>query len=87
VPPRFTLLFLPTSCPKANPLERACGEAHDKCTRTHQRNRLAELVRAVAQHWSTNGPWLYNLSPLSYTPAVTTVVDHLSQEQRLLQAV
>ncbi len=41
---RFELLFLPTYCPKANPIERAFGDAHDKCTRNHQRKRLEDLV-------------------------------------------
>ena len=54
--PRFSLLFLPTYCPKANPIERAFGDVHDKCTRNHQRKRLAELVGDVKQHLSTNGP-------------------------------
>jgi transposase len=55
--PRFELLFLPTYCPKANPIERACGDVHDKCTRHHQRKRIEELVWDVEQHLATNGPW------------------------------
>jgi transposase len=42
--PRFTWLFLPPYCPKASPIERACGDVHNKCTRNHQRKRLEELV-------------------------------------------
>jgi transposase len=30
--PRFTLLWLPTDCPRANPIERAFGDVHDLCT-------------------------------------------------------
>jgi hypothetical protein len=37
--PRVTRLLLPTSCPRAHPIERACGDGHDGCTRTQQRPR------------------------------------------------
>ena len=84
--PRFTLLFLPTYCPKANPIERAFGDVHDKCTRNHQRNRIEELVGDVEQHLSTNGPWQYKLSQLYYTPEVTTAVERIAKEPQLLQA-
>ena len=84
--PRFELLFLPTYCPKANPIERAFGDVHDKCTRNHHRTRIAELVWDVEQHVWTNGPWHYQLSHLYYTPEVTAAVERLTQEQQLPQA-
>jgi putative transposase len=84
--PRFALLFLPTYCPKANPIERAFGDVHDKCTRNHQRKRIEELVGDVEQHLTTNGPWHYKLSQLYYTSEVTTIVDHIAQEQHVPQA-
>ena len=84
--PRFTLLFLPTYCPKANPIERAFGDVHDKCTRNHQRTRIEELVGDVAQHLSTNGPWQYKLSQLYYTPEVTTAIERIAKEEQLRQA-
>jgi putative transposase len=84
--PRFTLLFLPTYCPQANPIERAFGDVHDKCTRNHQRKRIEELVEDVEQHLSTNGPWQYKLSHLYYTPEVTTAVERIAREQLSLQA-
>jgi transposase len=37
--PRFELLWLPTYCPRANPIERVFGNVHDKCTRNHKRKR------------------------------------------------
>jgi DDE superfamily endonuclease len=37
--PRFPLLFVPTDGPRANPIERAFGDVHDCCPRTHQRKR------------------------------------------------
>jgi transposase len=76
--PRFELLFLPTYCPQANPIERAFGDVHDKCTRNHQRKRLWTLVRDVAQHLAVNGPWHYELSKVYYTPAVTAAVQALA---------
>ncbi len=75
--PRVELLFLPTYCPKASPIERAFGDVHDKCTRNHKRKRLGSVVKDVEQHLRGNGPWLYELSELYYTPAVTAAVQAL----------
>jgi putative transposase len=83
--PRFVLLFLPTYCPKANPIERVFGDVHDKCTRNHQRKHIEELVGDVERHLSTNGPWQYRLSQLYHTPEVTTAVKRIAKEQQLLQ--
>ena len=76
--PRFELLFLPTYCPKASPIERAFGDVHDKCTRNHKRKRLWTVVRDVAQHLAVNGPWQYELSEIYYTPEVTAAVQALA---------
>jgi transposase len=76
--PRVELLFLPTYCPKASPIERAFGDVHDKCTRNHQRKRLWTVVRDVAQHLAVNGPWQYELSEIYYTPEVTVAVQALA---------
>ena len=38
-PPRLTGLGLPTSGPRAHPMERAGGDGHDKGTRNHKRQR------------------------------------------------
>jgi DDE superfamily endonuclease len=84
--PRFELLFLPASCPQANPLERVFGDIHEKCTRNHQRNRLEDLTGDVGQYFLTTGPWDYHLSHLYYTPEVTAAVGCLTQEQHLQQA-
>lgn len=84
--PRFVLLFLPTYCPRANPIERVFGDVHDKCTRNHQRTRIEELVGDVERHLSTNGPWPYRLSQLYHTLEVTTAVKRIAKEQQLLQA-
>ncbi len=78
---RFEWLFLPTYCPQANPIERAFGDVHDKCTRNHQRKRLEDLVWDVEQHLATNGPWQYKLSHLYYTPEVTAAVEQQELEQ------
>jgi len=83
--PRFELVFLPTYCPKANPIERAFGDVHEKCTRNHQRTCLEDLVWNVEQHFVTNGPWPYHLSQLYYTPEVTAALERLTQEQHLQQ--
>lgn len=72
--PRFELLYLPTYCPRANPIERAFGDVHDKCTRNHTRKRMWHLVQDVKQHLRVNGPWRYSLSEIYYTPEVTAAV-------------
>jgi transposase len=75
--PRFELLYLPTYCPQANPIERAFGDVHDKCTRNHTRKRIWHLVQDVKQHLQINGPWRYALSDIYYTPEVTAALQAL----------
>jgi transposase len=75
--PRFEIRYLPTYCPRANPLERAFGDVHDKCTRNHTRKQMWQLVQDVKQHLLRNGPWRYALSTLYYTPEVTAAVTPL----------
>ena len=84
--PRFQLLYLPTYCPRANPIERAFGDVHDKCTRNHTRKRMWHLVQDVKQHLRGNGPWPYALSALYYTPEVTAAVDALQTGDTSLAA-
>jgi transposase len=83
--PRFELLPLPTYCPKANPIERAFGDVHDKCTRNHRRKRLRDLLQDVRDHLRTNGPWRYELSDLYYDPAVTDAMHSLAAASRKVQ--
>jgi len=78
--PRFTLLWLPTYCPRANPIERAFGDVHDKCTRNHQRKHLRDVVQDVKRHMRDNGPWKYTLSQLYQDPEVTAAVEHMTRE-------
>ena len=80
--PRFSLLFLPTYCPRANPIERAFGDVHDLCTRNHTRKRLRDLVVDVEAHLHMNGPWRYRLSELYYEPAVTAAVEKIAAEEQ-----
>jgi putative transposase len=84
--PRVTLLFLPTYCPRANPIERAFGDVHDCCTRNHQRKRLPELVADVEDHVHLNGPWQYKLSDLYDEPAVTAAVEKIAAEEHAIAA-
>jgi putative transposase len=84
--PRFTLLFLPTYWPRANPIERAFGDVHDKCTRNHTRKRLRALVGDVQQHVQVNGPWPYKLSQIYYEPAVTAAIEKLAAIEQLQAA-
>jgi len=72
--PRFEVVFLPSYCPRANPIERAFGDVHDKCTRNHKRTRLADLVSDVVWHLKRNGPWRYKLSEIYYEPEVDAAV-------------
>jgi transposase len=83
---RIELVYLPTYCPKANPIERAFGDVHDKCTRNHRRKRLRDLVADVKKHLRVNGPWQYKLSAIYYTPEVTAAVEKMAAEERLKAA-
>jgi putative transposase len=78
--PRLILLWLPTYCPRANPIERAFGDVHDLCTRNHTRQRLRDLVADVEAHLQGNGPWPYKLSALYYEPDVTAAVANIAAE-------
>lgn len=82
---RIKLLFVPTYCPKANPIERLFWEVHDKCTRNHRRRKIEQVVEDVETHLKTNGPWRYKLSAIYYTAEVTAAVKDL-ENQSLRQA-
>ena len=84
--PRFELVFLPSYCPRANPIERAFGDVHDKCTRNHKRTRLNDLVGDVLWHLKRNGPWRYKLSDIYYTPEVDQAVAELLTAEKLKAA-
>jgi hypothetical protein len=79
--PRIELMFLPTYCPKANPIERMFWEVHDKCTRNHRRKQIGQLVGDVERHLAVNGPWPYKLSAIYYTAEVTAAVKKLEKQQ------
>jgi transposase len=78
--PRFEVLWLPTYCPRANPIERVFGDVHDKCTRNHKRKRLRDLVQDVERYMQEHGPWQYNLSHLYQAPEVTAAVERIATE-------
>src|SRR5262249_688506 len=74
---RFELVWLPSYCRKAKPIERVFGDVHDKCTRNHTRRRLRELVGDVEEHLAENAPWKYRLSEIYYTTEMDPEVDVL----------
>jgi DDE superfamily endonuclease/winged helix-turn-helix protein len=80
--PRFAVLWWPTYGPRANPMERAFGDGHDKCPRTHKQKRLRALVQDVEQHVQENGPWQYKLSQLYDTPEVTAAIESIAAEKQ-----
>lgn len=86
-PPRFELLYLPTYCPRANPIERAFGDVQDKCTPNHTRKRMWHLGQDVQRHLRSNGPWRYALSEIYYTPEVTAAVAALQTADNSLAAL
>jgi transposase len=79
--PRFELLWLPTYCPRANPIERVFGDVHDKCTRNHKQKRLRDLVKDVERHVRENGPWQYKISHIYDAPEVTAAVEDIAAEK------
>jgi hypothetical protein len=76
--PRFELIKLPTYCPEANPIERAFGDVHDKCTRNHRRETMAQLMADVERHFEANGPWRYSLSKVYFEPEVREALAKLA---------
>ncbi len=84
--PRFELVLLPSYCPKANPIERAFGDVHDKCTRNHKRTRISDLVGDVVWHLKRNGPWRYQLSDLYDTPEIDQAMAELAAARNLKAA-
>jgi hypothetical protein len=80
---RFARLWLPTCCPRANPIERACGDVHDQCTRKHKRKCLCDVVSDVERHLRQNGPWLYKLSQLYDASEVTAAVERIAASERV----
>jgi len=82
--PRFELVFLPTYCPQANPIERLFGDTHDKVTRNHRRKQIWRLVEDVKRHWAENGPWCYRLSKIYFTAEVTAMRQYLQTQTRVI---
>lgn len=80
---RFEILWLPRYCPKANPIERAFWEVHDKCTRNHTRKRLWTLINDVKQHLEKNGPWKYKVPDIYYEYEVDVALNNLYLEDTL----
>jgi transposase len=81
--PRFEILWLPSYCPAANPIERAFGDVHDKVTRNHTRKTLRWLLWDVKQHLTYNGPWKYKLPSLYAEPEVEVELNKLRQANSL----
>jgi putative transposase len=81
--PRFELLWLPTYCPRANPIERIFGDVHDKITRNHKRKRLRDLVADVGHFLDRHGPWPYQLSAIYQEPQVTATLKQLLTSQQV----
>lgn len=80
---KFELVYVPTNCPKANPIEGVFGDVHDKCTGNHKRKRLRELDEDERQHFRVNGPWKYKHSESYYSPEVTATVEKMAADERL----
>jgi hypothetical protein len=85
-PPRLTLLWWPTYGLRANPIERVCGDGHDKCTRTHKRKCRRELVQDIERHLEEKGPWQYRLSQLYDAPEITAAVGNIAAEKHATMA-
>jgi putative transposase len=81
---RVELVFLPTYCPKANPIERLFGDTHDKVTRNHTRKQIWRLVEDVKRHLARNGPWRYRLSEIYFTAEVTAMMQCLKTQAKAI---
>ena len=82
--PRVELVFLPTDCPKASPLERLFGDTHDKVTRNHTRKQIWRLVEDAKRHLAENGPWPYRLSEIYFTAEVSAAVQYLRTQAKTI---
>jgi transposase len=79
--PRFELVFLPTYCPRANPIERIFGDVHDRVTRNHKRKRIHHLVSDVTRYLGQHGPWRYRRSEIYDTPEITATLRKLQRQR------
>ena len=80
--PRFEVLWVPTYCPRAHPIERVFGDVPDKGTRKHKRQRLRALVQDVEWHGQAHGPWPYTLSHLYDAPEIMAAVENIAAEKK-----
>jgi hypothetical protein len=78
------LVFLPAYCPKAHPIARLFGDAHDQVTRHHTRKQIWRLVEDVKRHLAENGPWRYRLSEICFTAEVTAVGQRLKTQAKAI---
>src|SRR4051812_4545747 len=79
--PRFELVFLPTYCPRASPMERIFGDVHDHVTRNHTRKRIRDLVSDVTRYLAKHGPWRYCRSEIYDTSEVTAALHKLQRKR------
>jgi transposase len=79
--PRFELVFLPTYCPRASPIERIFGDVHDRVTRNHKRKRIRDLVSDVTRYLAQHGPWRYRRSEIYNTPEITAALHKLRRKR------
>jgi DDE superfamily endonuclease len=76
--PRIELVFLPTDCPKAHPIERLFGDTHDKVTR----QQIWRLVEEGKRHLAGNGPWQDRLTEIYLTAEVTAAARRLKTQAK-----
>jgi transposase len=79
--PRFELVFLPTYCPRASPIERIFGDVHDHVTRNHTRKRIRDLVSDVTRYLARHGPWRYSRSKIYDVPEITAALHKLQRRR------
>jgi hypothetical protein len=79
--PWFELVFLPTYCPRANPIERIFGDVHDRVTRNHKRKRIRDLVSDVTRYLANHGPWRYCRSEIYDTSEITATLHKLQRQK------
>jgi transposase len=79
--PQMELVFLPTYCPRANPIERIFGDVHDRVTRNHKRKRIRDLVLDVTRYLGQQGPWRYRRSEIYDAPEVTATLHKLQRRR------
>jgi len=80
---RFELLWLPTYCPRANPIERAFGDvSRQMYSQPSEKTDRRSCGRHQVGTLRKNGPWRYKLSDIYYDREIENEVKKLKNRTK-----